>query len=88
MLDNIKIEPLNPSNSHIVHKMTYNAITMYVHLSGKVDTHLQSSIYNYCHIPYCPKNENTFIVPRHTIVGQRRFFSKIWLIDASLSMKG
>ena len=32
--------------------------------------------------------KETFIVPRHTIVGQRRFFSKIWLIDASLPMKG
>ena len=58
---------------------------MYVHLSGKVDTHLQSSIYNYCHIPYYPKNENTFIVPRHAVVDQRRLLSKIWIIDASFT---
>ena len=76
MLNNIKIEPLNPSKSHIAHKIhllchhkvcahkwqsRYTSTTKYLY----IQTH-QILSYN---------TKETFIVPRHAVVGQRRFLS-------------
>ena len=43
MLNNIKLEPLNPSKSQIIHKNTYYTITKYVHINCKVCTHTDTN---------------------------------------------
>ena len=84
MLNNIKIEPLNPSSSHIVHKKYH-----YANLQSCAHKRLSryTSTINYQHIHTDTsnnhKNEEAFIVPRHTVVDQRRLLSKIWSIDVS-----
>ena len=43
-LNNIKLEPLNPSNIHIIHKKPlYYATTKYVHMNGKVCAHTDTN---------------------------------------------
>ena len=89
MLNNIKIEPLNPSSSHIVHKrhlLCHHKICAHKWQSMCTSTPKFPHILSHQILSYNTKE--TFIGPRHTVVGQRRVFSKIWLIDASLSMKG
>ena len=46
MLNNIKLEPLNPSKSQIIHKNTYYTITKYVHINCKVCTHTDTLFYD------------------------------------------
>ena len=88
MLNNIKFDPFNPSNNNTIHKKhSLCQPSKCVHINGKVDTHLDQ-VSAHADTSNNHKNEEAFIVSRHTVVDQRRFFSKIWLIDDSLPMKG
>lgn len=65
VLNNIKLEPLNPSKGQIIHKNTYYTITKYVHMNGKVCTHTDTN--------NTPQNEGTFMVKWTPKVGHNTY---------------
>ena len=86
MLDNIKIEPLNPSKNHTIHKNTnYANLQSCAHKRLSRYTSTTKYLYILSHQILSYNTKETFIVPRHAVVDQRRLLSKIWIIDASFT---